>query len=59
MKAKLDKILSKLISRKLSVFIVACFFIGFGSINSADWTLLALVYIGGQTVIDMVKAYKA
>lgn len=54
MKAKIDKFLGYFVSKKLSVFIVACFFVGFSKITSNDWVDVAMIYIGGQAVIDAV-----
>tara|TARA_B110000444_G_scaffold238874_1_gene252821 strand:- start:118 stop:297 length:180 start_codon:yes stop_codon:yes gene_type:complete len=54
MKAKVDKFLGYFISKKLSVFIVASFFVGFGKIAPTEWVDVSLVYIGGQAVIDAV-----
>lgn len=52
MKGKIDKFLGYFVSKKLSVFIVASFFVGFGMIESTEWVNVAMVYIGGQAVID-------
>jgi hypothetical protein len=52
MKGKIDKFLGYFVSKKLSVFIVASFFVGFGMIASNEWVNIALIYIGGQSVID-------
>ena len=54
MKAKVDKFLGYFVSKKLSVFIVASFFVGFGMIESTEWVNVSLIYIGGQSVIDAV-----
>lgn len=54
MKGKIDKFLGYFISKKLSVFIVASFFVGFGMIDSTEWVNVSLIYIGGQSVIDAV-----
>jgi membrane-associated protease RseP (regulator of RpoE activity) len=54
MKGKIDKFLGYFISKKLSVFIVASFFVGFGMIESTEWVNVSLIYIGGQSVIDAV-----
>jgi len=58
MKAKVDKFLGYFISKKLSVFIVASFFIGFGMIASNDWVDVAMIYIGGQAVVDAVVSLR-
>lgn len=55
MKAKIDEFLGYFVSKKLSVFIVASFFVGFGKIESVEWVNVALIYIGGQSVIDAVS----
>jgi len=54
MKGKIDKFLGYFISKKLSVFIVASFFVGFGMIASTEWVDVAVLYIGGQAVVDAV-----
>ena len=54
MKAKVDRFLGYFVSKKLSVFIVASFFVGFGKIESVDWVDVAVLYIGGQAVVDAV-----
>tara|TARA_R110000782_G_scaffold8844_2_gene28583 strand:- start:132 stop:311 length:180 start_codon:yes stop_codon:yes gene_type:complete len=54
MKGKIDRFLGYFISKKLSVFIVASFFVGFGMIESTEWVNVAVLYIGGQAVVDAV-----
>jgi len=54
MKGKIDNFLGYFISKKLSVFIVASFFVGFGMIASTEWVNVAVLYIGGQAVVDAV-----
>ena len=59
-KEKLDLLLNRWISRKLLVFIVASFGLFFTSIDSQDWTTIAITYIGSQAVVDMVeRIYKS
>ena len=55
MKGKLDKFLGYFVSKKLSVFVIASFFVGFGLIQSTEWVNISLIYIGGQSVIDAVS----
>jgi hypothetical protein len=55
MRAKLDRFLGYFVSKKLSVFIVASFFVGYGMIESSEWVNISLIYIGGQSVIDAVS----
>jgi len=54
-KEQLDKLVSKWISRKLLVFIIATFFLGFGLINSSQWLYISLLYIGAETYLDKLK----
>jgi hypothetical protein len=52
----IDKILSKTISRKLMVFIIASLFFWFGvGISSEDWIQIATIYIGAQGAVDTAK----
>lgn len=55
MKAKIDKILNSWISKKLLVFLVACVFVGLGKITDQEFTNIAMIYIGGQTVVDSIS----
>ena len=55
MRARLDKFLSSWISKKLSVFIVACFGLFSGYVTDVEWTNIALVYLGSQSAVDIVK----
>jgi hypothetical protein len=54
MRAKFDAFLNNFVSKKLSVFVVACFGLFSGTLNSGDWVTIAAVYIGTQGVIDAV-----
>jgi len=54
MRAKVDAFLNNFVSKKLSVFVVACFGLFSGTLNSGDWVTIAAVYIGTQGVIDAV-----
>jgi len=53
-----DAVLRRLISRKLLVFLTATGLMVHADLTSDVWGMIAVVYIGGQTVIDAVKAYK-
>ncbi len=53
----LDRVQEKIISRKLLVFIVATGLMWFG-LDPETWGLIAAMYIGGQSAIDMVKVWK-
>lgn len=54
MRARLDKILNRYISRKLMVFVVASFGLFSQTLTSSDWVTIAAVYIGTQGVIDAI-----
>jgi hypothetical protein len=53
----LDTLINKWISRKLFVFIVATVLLWLADLESSDWTMIAVVYLGSQTVLDSVVAY--
>ena len=53
----LDSTINKWISRKLFVFLIATLLLGFADLDSSDWTIIAVVYLGGQTVLDTVVEY--
>jgi hypothetical protein len=52
-----DRVQEKMISRKLLVFVTATVLMWYG-LDPATWGLIAMCYIGGQSAIDMVKAWK-
>ena len=54
MKAKLDKFLSRFISKKLTVFLIACIFVFTEKILGEQWVNIAMVYIGSQAAVDMI-----
>ncbi len=54
-KEQLDIILSKWISRKLLVFIVACGGLFTGTLTSADWVIIATAYIGIEGITNIVE----
>jgi hypothetical protein len=53
----LDTLINKWISRKLFVFLSATILLWFADLESSDWTMIAVVYLGSQTVLDSVVAY--
>ena len=57
-KGVLDAVQEKLISRKLLVFLTATGLLAWSGLDSETWGLIAVVYIGGQAVIDAVKAWR-
>ena len=54
MKAKLDAILNKWLSRKLLVFVTATVLTLIGQVDSKDWVDVALVYTMSEAAIDAV-----
>lgn len=54
----LDAILSRIISRKLFVFLTATALMLKAGLSSDVWGMIAVVYISTQAVIDAVNAYK-
>jgi hypothetical protein len=53
-----DTILNKLISRKLLVFLIACFGLFAGNLTSSDWVIIATAYIGIQGFTEIVSQLK-
>jgi hypothetical protein len=54
----LDKLLDKVISRKLLVWITATALMAFSDLSSYDWVIISAIYIGGQSVVDIVAKLK-
>lgn len=52
---KVDLFLSKWVSRKLTVFVIASAALFSGSIASNDWVVIATAYISLQGVTDIVE----
>ena len=52
MRAKIDQILNKWLSRKLLVFVIATVLTLSGQVDSHDWVDVALIYIGAEGAID-------
>ena len=57
-KGYLDRITEKIISRKFLVFLTATGLMATSGLESDTWGLIAIVYIGGQSVIDVAKMWK-
>jgi hypothetical protein len=51
-KGKIDKFLGYFISKKLTVFFIACVFVSIGKILPEQWVDISMVYIGSQAAID-------
>ena len=56
-KGVLDAIQEKMVSRKLLVFITATVLMWYG-LDPETWGMIAMMYIGGQSAIDMVKTWR-
>jgi hypothetical protein len=54
-KEKLDLFLSKLVSRKLTVFITASIAMFTGNIEGNDWVIVATMYVAMQGATDIVE----
>ena len=54
----LDTILGKVVSRKLLVFGTATYLLATAGLDSDTWGLIAIVYIGGQSAVDTMKAWR-
>ena len=53
-----DKIVGRLISRKFFVFLTATGLTAHSLIDSETWGMIAMIYIGGQSVIDAAIAWR-
>jgi len=54
----LDKVLGKVVSRKLLVFATATVLLAQYGLDPDTWGMIAIVYIGGQSVIDAAKTWR-
>jgi hypothetical protein len=54
----IDKLLEKAISRKLLVFLSATGLMVWSTLDPETWGMIAMVYIGGQTVVDFAKMWR-
>lgn len=53
-----DRIVGRLISRKFFVFLTATALLGYNYLDADTWGMIAMIYIGGQTVIDAAISWK-
>ena len=58
MRHLLDKGLERIVSRKLLAWAPATGLLAFADLSSADWTMITVVYIGTQGVVDKVARLK-
>ena len=54
----LDRIVGRIISRKFFVFLTATGLLTWSSLDSDTWGMIAMIYIGGQSVIDAAIAWR-
>jgi len=57
-KGMLDSLQEKVVSRKLLVFLTATGLMLWASLDPDIWGMIAVCYIGGQSVIDFAKSWK-
>ena len=57
-KAILDRVVEKAISRKFLVFLTATGLMTWSTLDSDTWGMIAIVYIGGQAVVDVAQMWK-
>ena len=58
----LDKIFGKVASRKLMVWMTATALMSISALESEHWVWISIVYLGGQSAIDIferIKGYKS
>ena len=53
-----DKFVGWAISKKLFIMFVATALVIFGKITGSEWVDVAMIYLGGQTIIDAVLKYR-
>jgi len=58
MKAAADKMISKIVSRKLLVWATTTALLLCDKVTSEEWIAIALAYIGSQGVADIAAKWK-
>ena len=58
MKQAADKLLGKLFSRKLMVWLTATGLLAFADLTSSDWVAISLVYVGIEGMADIAGRWK-
>ena len=53
-----DKLLSRVASRKLLVWSTGTYLCLVGTVESSDWVAVSLCYIGSQAVVDLAAAWR-
>ena len=54
----IDRIVGRIISRKFFVFLTATGLLAWAGLDSETWGMIAMIYIGGQSVIDAAIAWR-
>jgi hypothetical protein len=54
----IDRVLGRIISRKFFVFLTATGLLTWANLDSDTWGMIAIIYIGSQTVVDTAVAWK-
>jgi hypothetical protein len=54
----LDKIFGKVASRKLMVWMTATALMSISALDSEHWVWISIVYLGGQSAIDIFERIK-
>ena len=57
-KGVLDAVQERLISRKLLVFLVSTLLLYTSGLDSDTWGMIAMIYIGGQSAVDIAKVWR-
>ena len=55
MKQVADRLLEKLMSRKLMVWLTATGLLAYSDLTSSDWVAISLVYIGTEGLADIAS----
>ena len=57
-KALLDKMTEKVISRKLLAWVTATVLAAYNRIDSEDWVAVTVMYIGSEALVDLAARWK-
>ncbi len=58
-KGVLDKVVSKVTSRKLLVWSTATYALLTSGIESSDWVAISLAYIGSEALVDIASKWRS
>jgi len=54
----IDKYLNKAVSKKLTVFLISCYFAYMGKITGSEWIIIATAYIGVVAFTETILRLK-